>query len=75
MLTPDAVASWWMRYIVPENGTVLDPFCGAGSMGKAAARTGVNFVGIEQTLESCEMACRRIAEVSQQEVLKFEAVA
>lgn len=73
--TPDPVAGWWMRYIVPENGVVLDPFCGAGSMGKSAVKLGLNFIGIEKDSESCAMAQRRIIAASQQEVLKFEAVA
>lgn len=69
--TPDDVASWWMRYIVPEGGTALDPFCGAGSMGKSAVKLGINFIGIEQTKESCAMAQRRISEAARQEVLAF----
>jgi len=66
--TPDAVADWWMRYLVPAGGKVLDPFCGAGSTGKAAVGLGLNFIGIEQSMESCAMAEERIDRASQRSV-------
>jgi DNA modification methylase len=53
-----------MRYLInlitPPNGTVLDPFMGSGSTGKAAVRCGVNFVGIEKEEEYMEIAKARI---------------
>ena len=30
--TPYDVAAWWCRYILPEGGVLLDPFCGSGTM-------------------------------------------
>lgn len=53
-----------MRYLVsmvtPLNGTVLDPFAGSGSTGKAATLEGFDFVGIEQNPEYIKIAEARI---------------
>lgn len=44
-----------MRYLVklvtPPRGTVLDPFAGSGSTGKAAILESFNFIGVEVTAE------------------------
>jgi DNA modification methylase len=44
----------------PENGTVLDPFNGAGTTGLVATRLGRNYIGIELKPNYIEMATRRI---------------
>ena len=44
----------------PEDGTVLDPFCGSGTTGMVALRHGRQFVGIELNAEYVDMAHRRI---------------
>ena len=53
-----------MRYLInlitPQNGTILDPFMGSGSTGKAAVRCGVNFIGIEKEQEYMDIASARI---------------
>jgi site-specific DNA-methyltransferase (adenine-specific) len=41
-------------------GTVLDPFCGSGTTGVAAARLGRPFVGIELDQKHFDTACRRL---------------
>lgn len=38
-----------VRLVTPPGGTVLDPFTGSGSTGKAAILEGFNFIGIEIT--------------------------
>lgn len=58
--TPLALAEWWTRYICPDAGVVLDPFCGAGTMGVAAASTGRPFVGIEREADYLAIARARI---------------
>lgn len=58
--TPLPLASWWTRYICPPGGLVLDPFCGAGTMGVAAIRHGARFIGIEGEPDYCKMAKVRI---------------
>lgn len=47
----------------PEDGTVLDPFCGSGTTGVVAAKLGRSFIGLELNPEYAEMSRKRIAEV------------
>jgi site-specific DNA-methyltransferase (adenine-specific) len=46
--------------LVPEGGTVLDPFMGSGTTGVAAVATGRRFVGAEQVPHYAAVAERRI---------------
>ena len=46
--------------ITPENGTVLDPFMGSGSTGKACVYENKNFIGIEREEDYIEIAEARI---------------
>jgi len=48
---PTALMQYLIRLVTPENGTVLDPFCGSGSTGKAAILENKSFIGIELTPE------------------------
>ena len=43
-----------------EGDTVLDPFCGSGTVGVVCARAGRNFIGIDLNPEYVEIARRRI---------------
>lgn len=60
-----------MRYlcklVTPPNGTVLDPFMGSGSTGKAAKLEGFDFIGIEREKEYFEIAKRRIENIKIEE--------
>jgi site-specific DNA-methyltransferase (adenine-specific) len=44
---PTELMAYLCRLVTPPGGTVLDPFCGSGSTGKAAMREGFDFIGIE----------------------------
>jgi DNA modification methylase len=44
----------------PQDGTVLDIFCGSGTTGVVCAKTGRNFIGIEQDERWFDVSCRRI---------------
>lgn len=44
----------------PKDGTVLDPFFGAGTTGLVAQRLGRGWIGIELNPEYCRMAQERI---------------
>jgi DNA modification methylase len=48
---PTSLMEYLIKLITPPNGTVLDPFTGSGSTGKAAILQGFNFIGIEMTEE------------------------
>lgn len=58
---PTALMRWLVRLLTPHGGTVLDPFTGSGSTGKAATLEGFGFVGIEREAEYFRTAKRRIA--------------
>jgi len=48
------------RLVTPPGGTIIDPFFGSGTMGKAAILERFRFIGIEQGLKNCETAVKRI---------------
>jgi site-specific DNA-methyltransferase (adenine-specific) len=58
---PTALMRYLCRLVTPPGGTVLDPFMGSGSTGKAAVLEGLNFIGIEREAEYVEIAKARIA--------------
>jgi len=57
---PTELMKYLVKMITPENGTVLDPFMGSGSTGKAAVIEGFNFIGIEMQKEYIEISKARI---------------
>ena len=57
---PTDLMHYLIRMVTPCCGTVLDPFMGSGSTGKAAIRNGFNFIGIEMEEDSFEVAKARI---------------
>lgn len=46
--TPYALAAWWVRYLCPKGGVVLDPCGGTMTTGLAAVRQGRRFLGCER---------------------------
>ena len=58
---PTALMRYLCRLVTPPGGTVLDPFCGSGSTGKAALLEGFSFIGIEREAEYVEIAKARVA--------------
>jgi site-specific DNA-methyltransferase (adenine-specific) len=57
---PTALMRYLCRLVTPKGGTVLDPFMGSGSTGKAAALEGFNFIGIEREAEYAAIARARL---------------
>ena len=62
---PTELMRYLVRLVTPPGGTVLDPFMGSGSTGKAAVLEGFGFIGIERELEYIEIARARIAHALQ----------
>ncbi len=60
--TPMALADWWVRYISPPGGTVLDPFVGSGTVALAALKRGRTAIGIERDAGYLAIASKRLAE-------------
>ena len=56
---PLPLMRYLVRLVTPPGGTVLDPFMGSGSTGKAADLEGCGFVGIDQDAEACRLAAHR----------------
>ena len=64
---PTDLMRYLVRLVTQPNGTVLDPFMGSGSTGKACAYEGFDFIGIEQSAEYVEIARARIEYAQKQE--------
>lgn len=58
---PTDLMAYLCRLVTPPGGTVLDPFMGSGSTGKAAVLEGFKFIGIEREAAYVEIAKQRIA--------------
>ncbi|WP_050577737.1 DNA methyltransferase [Sinorhizobium meliloti] len=58
---PTTLMQWLCRLVTPPGGTILDPFMGSGSTGKAAVLEGFQFVGCEREDEYMPIATARIA--------------
>ena len=57
---PTELMRYLIKLITPSGGTVIDPFAGSGSTGKAAMIDGYKFIGIEMNEEYIEIAKARI---------------
>ena len=57
---PTDLMAYLCRLVTPPGGTVLDPFMGSGSTGKAAMREGFEFIGCELDEAYLAIAAARI---------------
>lgn len=57
---PTDLMRYLVRMVTPPGGTVLDPFTGSGSTGRAAMLEGMRFIGCELSPEYAEIARARI---------------
>ena len=58
---PTTLMAYLCRLVTPPGGTVLDPFMGSGSTGKAATVNGFRFIGIERDPAYHKIAMARIS--------------
>jgi site-specific DNA-methyltransferase (adenine-specific) len=63
---PTTLMEYLIKLVTPEGGTVLDPFTGSGSTGKAALLNGFQFIGIELTEEYLPIIERRLKWANEQ---------
>lgn len=56
---PTDLMRYLCRLVTPPHGTVLDPFCGSGSTGKAAALEEFRSILIDLDIQHCELAANR----------------
>lgn len=49
--------------ILPDNITVVDPFCGSGTTGVACVKNNIDFVGIEIVEEYAKIANERLVNI------------
>lgn len=66
---PTALMQYLVRLVTPPGGTILDPFMGSGSTGKAAVRERFNFIGIDNDKEYLPISKARILGAGQVELL------
>lgn len=57
---PTSLMRYLCRLVTPPGGTVLDPFMGSGSTGKAAVLEGFGFIGIEREEKYMPIAIGRV---------------
>lgn len=58
---PTDLMRYLCRLVTPPGGTVLDPFTGSGSTGKAAILEGFRFIGCEMSEEYAAVATARVS--------------
>jgi len=63
---PTELMRYLVRMVCPEGGTVLDPFNGSGSTGKAAILEGFNYIGIDMDESYIEISKARIEHILRQ---------
>jgi len=60
---PTDLMRYLVRLVCPEGGTVLDPFNGSGSTGKAALLEGFNYIGIDMDESYIEISKARLEHI------------
>lgn len=60
-ITPYELAAWWCKYLLPEDGVLLDPMCGSGTTLVAGLDHGASrVIGIDKVKKFLDIARRQI---------------
>ena len=60
--TPAPLLEWWIRYLAPKGGIVLDPFIGSGTTAVVARSLGRHYIGGDSNVGYIEVASKRLRE-------------
>jgi hypothetical protein len=73
---PTALMQYLCTLVTPVGGTILDPFMGSGSTGKAALKEYFKFIGIDDDSEqgSFNIACERIRYAGKNRLKQLELI-
>jgi len=72
---PLQLIRYLIRLVTPPNGTLIDPFMGTGTMIVAAEKEGFNSIGIDNKLEYCKIALKRLkSELAQKKLTGEESI-
>jgi site-specific DNA-methyltransferase (adenine-specific) len=69
---PTNLMKYLIKLVTPKGGTVLDPFMGSGSTGKACGFEDYNFIGMELDPDYYEIAKARIEHAYKKETVNLE---
>lgn len=59
---PEKLAEFFIKSFCPPGGTVLDPFCGSGTVPAVAKQIGRHYIGIDIRPSQATLSLRRLAE-------------
>ena len=65
---PEELPLMILKCACPKDGTVLDPFFGSGTVGVAAEKLNLNWIGIELNQEYIEIATKRLSKYKNQKL-------
>ena len=57
---PVKLMNWLVKLICPQDGVVIDTFCGSGTTMVAAEIAGIQSIGIEKNPEYCDIIYARV---------------
>ena len=62
---PQRLCDYWIKYLSPPSGVVLDPFSGSGTTGVSALQNGRTYIGVERDKSYAEKSISRLHKIQQ----------